>query len=105
LLLEVSKEAFYPRPKVNSMVVELDFGRPYPETTRHENHFKTVVKGAFSHRRKTLVNSFRGASPFWNRQVLLDAMEKCRIDPQRRAETLGMDEFLCLADALPVIIP
>jgi 16S rRNA (adenine1518-N6/adenine1519-N6)-dimethyltransferase len=101
LLLEVSREAFYPRPKVDSRVVELDFGRPYPETTSHENHFKSVVKGAFSHRRKTLVNSFRDASSLWNRRVLLEAMEKCRIDPRRRAETLRMDEFLCLASALP----
>ena len=29
-LLEVSKDAFNPKPKVDSMVIELDFEKPYP---------------------------------------------------------------------------
>jgi 16S rRNA (adenine1518-N6/adenine1519-N6)-dimethyltransferase len=102
VLIEVPKEAFYPRPKVDSMVVDLDFERPYPrDTTIHEHSFRQVVKGAFAHRRKTLINSLSGApSLLFNRDVLLNAMKHCEIDPKRRAETLDMKEFLCLTKVL-----
>ena len=100
VLLEVSKHAFRPRPKVDSMVLELDFERPYPERTRHEDDFKKVVRGAFAHRRKTILNSLEGFSLSWSREVLLEAMKKCHIDPGRRAETLNMNDFLCLTSVL-----
>ena len=102
VLLEVPKDAFYPRPKVDSMVIDLDFERPYPGRSVHEPGFRKVVKGAFLHRRKTIINSFSGSSPSWNRDLLLEALNRCNIDPKRRAETLDMDEFLCLASALPL---
>ena len=97
---EVSSEAFFPRPKVNSMVLELDFERPYPRRAAHDTDLKRVVKGAFAHRRKTLLNSIKGFFPSWNREMVLEAMKKCGIDPGTRAETLDMDEFLCLGTAL-----
>jgi len=100
VLLEVPKEAFYPRPKVDSTVLWLDFERPYPRRARREEVFKKVVKSAFAHRRKTLLNSMRTGEPLGSRETLQSAMERCKIDPKRRAETLDMDEFLCLADAL-----
>ena len=100
MLLEVPKEAFYPRPKVDSMVVELDFERPYPQQSVHEETFKKVVKGAFAHRRKTIINSLKGYGPFWDQEQLLEAMNSCGIDPGKRAEVLDMDEYLCLTRAL-----
>lgn len=100
ILLEVSKDAFSPKPEVDSMVVELDFKKPYPKRALNEDTFKKVFKGAFAHRRKTMINSLRVLSQFWDRDVLLEAMKTCGIDPKRRAETLDMDEFLCLSDAL-----
>ncbi|UCF82389.1 MAG: ribosomal RNA small subunit methyltransferase A [Desulfobacteraceae bacterium] len=100
MLLEVSKDAFNPKPKVDSIVLELDFKMPYPKRGIDEDKFSKMVKASFAHRRKTMLNSLRGVSPSWNRDVLLDAMKKCGIDPKRRAETLDMDEFLCLTDAL-----
>jgi 16S rRNA (adenine1518-N6/adenine1519-N6)-dimethyltransferase len=100
VLLEVPKNAFRPKPKVDSMVLELDFERPYPKRTVHEDDFKEVVKGAFAHRRKTILNSLARASSSWGRDVLLEAMEKCQIDAGRRAETLNMSDFLRLTSFL-----
>jgi 16S rRNA (adenine1518-N6/adenine1519-N6)-dimethyltransferase len=97
---EVSADAFFPRPKVKSMVLELDFDRPYPKRAVHDVDLKRVVKGAFAHRRKTLLNSLKGFFPSWNREMILEAMKKCGIDPGTRAETLDMDKFLCLGTAL-----
>ena len=100
-LLEVSKDAFNPKPKVDSMVIELDFERPHPgRLLNNERYFKKIVKDAFSHRRKTMVNSLKGMSPSWDRETLLEVMKKCGIDPGRRAETLDIDDFLCLSAAL-----
>ena len=97
VLFEVSRGAFFPRPKVDSMILELDFDKPYPGWKINETTFKKVVKGAFAHRRKTLLNSLQDFSPSWNREFLSEVMKECRIDPARRAETLDMNEFLCLS--------
>lgn len=100
VLLEVPRGAFYPRPRVDSTVLELDFEQPYPRRAEHEDSFRKVVKGAFVHRRKTLINSLKGLYPSWDRDTLLQGMRNCGIDPGRRAETLHMDEFLCLSSVL-----
>jgi len=99
-LLEIPKEAFYPKPKVSSTVVQFDFSRPYPRRPEHEKFFKRVVRAAFAHRRKTLFNSLRGTFPSWEAQTILNALAQSAIDPQRRAETLSIDDFLNLTRAL-----
>jgi 16S rRNA (adenine1518-N6/adenine1519-N6)-dimethyltransferase len=100
-LLKVSKASFYPRPKVDSMVLELDFEKPHPRRAEDEAKFKMVVKGAFAHRRKTLLNSLKRALFNRTSEEILDALHKCAIDPGKRAETLNIDDFLCLTSALP----
>ncbi|MDB9822538.1 16S rRNA (adenine(1518)-N(6)/adenine(1519)-N(6))-dimethyltransferase RsmA [Deltaproteobacteria bacterium] len=99
-LIEVSKEAFYPRPKVGSMVLSIDMERPYPERARDELNLKRVVKGAFAHRRKTVLNSLKGALPSSRGDEISAALKRCGIDPKRRAETIDIDEFLSLASEL-----
>jgi len=101
-LLKVPGSAFYPVPKVDSMVVELDFERPYPSHGVGEDAFRKVVKGAFAYRRKTLLNSLKGTLPDVTPALLLKGIKACGIDPARRAETLTMDEFLTLASTLGV---
>ncbi|MFO7601653.1 MAG: 16S rRNA (adenine(1518)-N(6)/adenine(1519)-N(6))-dimethyltransferase RsmA [Candidatus Desulfacyla sp.] len=101
-LLEVPKSAFYPVPKVDSMVIELDFERPYPSHGVDEDDFRKAVKGAFAHRRKTLLNSLKRYLPAWEPHLLLKRLTDCGIEPSRRAETLTMDEFLTLASTLAV---
>ena len=102
-LLQVPKEAFHPRPKVDSMVLEMDFQRPYPERTEDDVKFKTVVKGAFAQRRKTLLNSLKNTLVSYTREEILAALERCGIDPKRRAETLTIEDFLRLTSALTAV--
>lgn len=101
-LLTVTRKAFYPPPKVDSMVVELDLERPFPARGVSDDQFRRVVRGAFSHRRKTIVNSMRGFFPSWTRDILVQRMKACGIDPGSRAESLHMDQFLRLARALVI---
>ena len=102
-LLNVPKEAFHPRPKVDSMVLEFDFERPYPRQVEDEAKFKIVVKGAFAHRRKTLLNSLKRTFSSPSSEEILVALEKCDLDPRTRAESLDIDDFLCLASRLPAL--
>jgi len=99
-LLEVNRNVFYPRPKVGSIVVEVDMEKPYPSRAMDDNIFKLVVKGAFSQRRKTIKNSLKVISGDFSSEEIINALKECGIDPGRRAETLHMDEFLCLSNTL-----
>jgi 16S rRNA (adenine1518-N6/adenine1519-N6)-dimethyltransferase len=99
-LLEVPRQAFFPKPKVSSTVVHFDFSRPFPRRVGSEDSFRKVVRAAFAHRRKTLLNSLRGTFPSWDLQSLLNAMAHSGINPQRRAETLSIDDFINLTEAL-----
>jgi 16S rRNA (adenine1518-N6/adenine1519-N6)-dimethyltransferase len=99
-LLEISREAFYPKPEVASMVLELDFTRPYPRRAQNEENFRKVVKASFAHRRKTIINSLRRALTSVDHDRILRALAKCGIQPGTRAENLRMDDYVCLSGAL-----
>jgi 16S rRNA (adenine1518-N6/adenine1519-N6)-dimethyltransferase len=102
-LVNVPREAFYPRPEVGSAVVKIDLERPYPVRTQDEAHLKRVVRGAFAHRRKTVFNSLKGALPLYGDDVIYQALERAGIDTRRRAETIDIDEYVRLASELIAI--
>ncbi|MBW2017480.1 MAG: ribosomal RNA small subunit methyltransferase A [Deltaproteobacteria bacterium] len=102
-LLEVPREAFRPRPKVGSMVLNLNFSLPYPRRARDERFFRRLVKGAFAQRRKTLLNALSAAFPEKDRSGILEALGRCGIDPSRRAETLDIEEYLSLSEAMAAL--
>jgi 16S rRNA (adenine1518-N6/adenine1519-N6)-dimethyltransferase len=57
-----------------------------------------LVRAAFAHRRKTLPNSLRdeGYAP----DLVAAALTECGIAPDRRAESLSLEDYLKLAVAL-----
>lgn len=91
----IPREAFRPVPKVDSALLHMEILEKPSVSVRDEKAFRRVVKTAFSQRRKTLSNSLKGLGGEI-RQKLVD----CGIDPGRRPETLTMEEFARLADAL-----
>ncbi len=101
-LLKVLKGSFFPVPKVDSMVISLDFERPYPRRAVQDAFFRKVVKGAFAHRRKTVLNSLKGAMPDQTRESILNALSACGIEAGKRAEVLEMEDFLRLSEALAI---
>lgn len=90
-LFDVAPGAFRPRPKVWSSLVRL-VPRTVLRRAADEAFFSRLVGAAFSQRRKTLRNALR---------AFLDetGIRSCGVDPQARGETLGVDEFVRLADA------
>lgn len=99
----VSRNLFFPRPRVDSSVVSfavLDEPRvPLDE----EKAFRRVAKGAFSHRRKMLLNSL--ASLGAGKDAVTGALSAAAIDPLRRGETLDIGEFLRLTRAIAPFLP
>jgi 16S rRNA (adenine1518-N6/adenine1519-N6)-dimethyltransferase len=91
----VPPRAFAPPPQVDSAVVRLDVSPAPRAAVADRRLFRRVVQAAFAQRRKTLRNALGagfGAEPA---RALLAA---AGIDPQRRAETLSLDEFACLTE-------
>ena len=92
-LFDVPPEAFKPAPKVTSSVVRMH-PRPRAELPDVDaTAFARVVASAFGQRRKTLRNALG---------ELLDASEikAAGVDPQARAETLGVPSYVALARIL-----
>lgn len=94
----VSAQCFRPRPDVGSAVVLLRAKDRTRVNHEEEAAFRALVKAAFAHRRKTLVNSLRdeGYAP----HPLGETLQRLDIAPTRRAETLSVEDFLRLARAL-----
>jgi 16S rRNA (adenine1518-N6/adenine1519-N6)-dimethyltransferase len=98
LAFRVSPHCFRPRPDVGSAVVRIMKQEPRRLRVTDEALFARIVRAAFAHRRKTLVNSLRdeGLDP----DTVAHALESAGIHPTRRAETLGIEEFASLTDAI-----
>ncbi len=88
--------SFFPRPEVESAVVRVDLAAEPTVAVADEALFFRLVKAGFSQRRKQLHNSLRaGLSGLNDTQVALEAVG---IDPRRRAETLGLEEWARLTN-------
>ena len=96
--LPVSREAFFPRPKVRSMVLKFQL---FPEPRVAPADFpalRNLLRAAFGQRRKTLGNAL--AAYFGQARGEIDSwLRSEKIDPARRGETLSVDEFIALAAA------
>ena len=92
IAMTVSRSAFVPPPKVTSAVVHIV---PKESPVGVDPALMgRVTEAAFGQRRKMLRSSLRSLPG------ALDALEMLGIDPQRRAETLSVDEYVALARAL-----
>ena len=91
--------AFFPAPKVDSAVLVVDiYATPLLKEGLLDTFFK-LVKAGFSQKRKTLRNSLSSGlhiSP----SNAAELLTRANIDPQRRAETLSIDEWERLSEIL-----
>ncbi len=94
----VSRKCFRPVPDVDSGVVRLDIRAYQPHSSEETEAFALVVRAAFGQRRKTLLNALRGAG--FAVAQLEKAQELTNIALTRRAETLSVEEFQHLSEAL-----
>ena len=114
VICAVPPSAFYPQPKVDSCVLRLCPLDTPPVHPREPDFFFRVVREAFAHRRKTLVNSLSACGdPRLSREQVTRALqtlpqgegtlrlsEARGVDPAIRAERLNIAQFAALSDLL-----
>ena len=92
LAMKVHRSAFTPPPKVMSAIIHVTPAN-MPEGVS-ASVLERLTQAAFGQRRKMLRQSLKGVSG------ASEAMADLGVDPQRRAETLSVDEFVQIARAL-----
>jgi 16S rRNA (adenine1518-N6/adenine1519-N6)-dimethyltransferase len=89
---------FWPQPAVESVLVEL-VPRAAPPVDVDRDRLFRVVEEAFAQRRKTMRNALvrLGLDP----GAAVALLAGCGIAPVARAEELSIQEFACIAGAIP----
>lgn len=104
LVTKVPCEAFWPRPKVDSAVVRLVVRDKPPVEVPDEELFFKVVRGAFTQRRKTLVNSLAAVSLGLSKDEVRQALAEGGIPWGYRAENLSLAQWAALTWQLQRIL-
>jgi 16S rRNA (adenine1518-N6/adenine1519-N6)-dimethyltransferase len=104
-LFDVAPRAFRPVPKVWSSVVRLKFREQLAVAVKDEKMLWDVVSAGFSQRRKTILNNLRNAPARLSELIKQHggaSIVLCRaeVDLQRRAESLRLEEWRRIAQAL-----
>ena len=104
-LFDVAPMAFRPVPKVWSTIVRLSL-RPGDEVlVKDDVLFRRLASACFAQRRKTIFNNLRAASGALRHLIdesggTSEMLARARIEPQRRAETLSIEEWANLTGAV-----
>jgi len=96
----VSKKAFWPKPKVDSAIIEI---KPKSKIVPCETFFE-IVKAGFCHPRKQILNTLSTKLALGtqnevksNKERIRDWLLKNKIDPSQRPETLRVEDWIKLA--------
>lgn len=101
LVGKIPSLSFYPRPKVESAILEI-----LPKTRRiskkKEEKLIKIAKICFSQKRKTILNSLYSASKSlgFSKKEIKDLLKKARIDPDIRPEDLDLKKWLTLSQKI-----
>jgi 16S rRNA (adenine1518-N6/adenine1519-N6)-dimethyltransferase len=98
----VPKTVFVPQPNVDSAVIRLTRRKTPIVEVKDESFFFHVTRSSFAQRRKTLLNNLQSQLPNGKekKEIILSVLEEVQIEPSRRGETLSIEEFAKLSDAL-----
>lgn len=99
VVTNVPASLFVPPPKVDSAVLRLKIRENPAVHVTDEKMFFRVVKAAFSQRRKTLLNCLCSNFSF-PKEEMSALLEGIGITPSRRGETLSLQEFADISDAI-----
>lgn len=99
MLMNLRSGSFWPRPKVDSALVEIDYRKPYPLRAHEEESFKRLVKGLFLHRRKKLINSIKYIYNI-DDEVLKAIIKGLGIRLDTRPEELSLESFVLLSNEI-----
>ncbi len=101
-IIRVPASAFYPRPQVDSTVLRIRV-LPEPRIPEAElTFFFRVVAAGYGQKRKQLHNSLTHNLPLAH-ELVLDALDRAGIAPDRRPQTLRIEEWRALAHSLATV--
>ena len=98
IISHISKKSFWPRPKVDSVIIRIIPG-PFPQQLRER--FFIIVKAGFSQPRKQLTNNLKKINP--DRETIENWLVKNSIKPSSRAENLGVNDWLNLCKSFGMV--
>ena len=98
-LFNVSRGCFMPPPNVDSAVIRFNLLKEAPVKVKSEKNFFKLIKGAFIHRRKTLVNSVSSETGI-GKDKIVAALSSLNLSPTVRAEALSLEDFANLSNIL-----
>ena len=100
VVTRVPAQAFEPAPDVDSAVLRLRRrASPVVPVGELREPFYRVVQAGFRQRRKQVHNGLTRELPV-ERETVEAALGACEVDPERRPQTLSVDEWACLAAEL-----
>jgi len=97
IVCKVPKSSFIPEPNVDSLVLKLVVNEKRKVEINDEELFFKIVRGSFSKRRKTILNSLSNYEDLGDKDKIQKLLEISEIDAKRRGETLSIYEFANLA--------
>ena len=97
IVCRVPKSSFIPEPNVDSLVLKLVVNEKRKVEINDEELFFKIVRGSFSKRRKTILNSLSNYEDLGDKDKIQKLLEISEIDSKRRGETLSIYEFANLA--------
>lgn len=97
IVCKVPKSSFIPEPNVDSLVLKLVVNEKRKVEIHDEELFFKIVRGSFSKRRKTILNSLSNYEDLGDKDKIQKLLEISEIDSKRRGETLSIYEFATLA--------
>ncbi len=90
-ICKVTADSFYPPPKVDSALVRLKVRKEPLIKLENPTLFRQVTQAAFGKRRKTIKNALVMGG--FNAESVTSALEKADIEPNRRGETLSIEDY------------
>jgi 16S rRNA (adenine1518-N6/adenine1519-N6)-dimethyltransferase len=99
-VMEVRADQFFPKPRIDSLVLMIRFERGSEVPADDEDFLFKVIKAAFGQRRKTLKNALQNSELHVDGDIAEKALVLSGIDPLRRAESLSVEEFVKLSNRL-----
>lgn len=96
--------AFWPRPKVASRIVRIDLDGARARELADADVLSALLSAAFGQRRKQLWTALRSRSAPFAAEVLASSLDEAGIAPTCRAEQVGPNQYLALANAVAAAI-
>jgi 16S rRNA (adenine1518-N6/adenine1519-N6)-dimethyltransferase len=98
----VSKNCFWPRPKVDSAIIKISNIKEQGTTSNEELFFK-IVKAGFSQPRKQIINNLSKKLGI-KKEKIRDWLLKNEISPKERAEALTIENWKALVKSFKKLL-